>query len=72
MLYNTEKYKNQAGMNYLFIYSYFFDPGTQFPENEKNYALQIQKKYQNQAGINHPSHYYYYYYYCLQYFEAVG
>jgi len=43
MLYNTEKYKNQAGMNYLFIYSYFFDPGTQFPENEKNYALQIQK-----------------------------
>jgi len=29
----------------------FFDPGTQFPRNEKNYAMQY-KKYQNQAGMN--------------------
>jgi len=32
-------------------YYYFFDPGTQFPWNEKNYAVQY-KKYKNQAGMN--------------------
>jgi len=34
-----------------YYYYYFFDPGTQFPGNEKlRYA--IQKKYKNQAGMN--------------------
>jgi len=34
---------------------FFLDPGTQFPWNEKNYAMQY-KKYKNQAGMNltHP------------------
>jgi len=32
-------------------YYYFFDPGTQFPGNEKYYAVQY-KKYKNQAGMN--------------------
>jgi len=30
----------------------FFNPGTQFPGNEKNYAMQY-KKVPNQAGMNH-------------------
>ena len=35
----------------LYLLLLFFDPGTQFPGNEKlRYA--IQKKYKNQAGMN--------------------
>ena len=30
---------------------YYFDLGTQFPGNEKNYAMQY-KKYKNEAGMN--------------------
>ena len=51
----------------LLLLLLFFDPGTQFPGNEKNYAMQY-KKYKNQAGMNltlpppsQNSHYYYYY-----------
>jgi len=47
----------------------FFDPGTQFPRNEK-ITLCNTKKYKNQAGMNltptppsQNSHAYYYYYY---------
>ena len=28
---------------YLFYFILFFDPGTQFPGNEKNYAMQYKK-----------------------------
>ena len=35
----------------LIYYYYYFDSGTQFPGNEKNYAMQY-KKYKNQAGMN--------------------
>ena len=54
----------------LLLLLLFFDPGTQFPGNEKNtlcnakkvqkYAMQ--KKYENQAGMNFtpPPQYYYY------------
>jgi len=34
----------------LLYYHYFFDPGTQLPGNEKNYAMQY-KKYKSQAKI---------------------
>jgi len=30
----------------------FFDPGTQFPGNEKKLRYAIQKKYKNQGGVN--------------------
>ena len=30
----------------------FFGPGTQFPGNEKNYAMQYKKVHKNQAGMN--------------------
>ena len=30
---------------------YYYYPGTQFPGNEKNYAMQY-KKYKNQTGMN--------------------
>jgi len=43
-------------------YYYYFDPGTQFPGNEK-ITLCNAKKYKNQAGMNlTPPDYYYYYY----------
>ena len=35
----------------LLLLLLLFDTGTQFPGNEKNYALQY-KKYKNQAGMN--------------------
>jgi len=37
----------------LLFFILFFDPGTQFPGNEKNYArLCNTEKYKNQAGMN--------------------
>jgi len=36
---------------YYYYYYYFFDPGTQFPGNEK-ITLCNTKKYKNQAGKN--------------------
>ena len=51
------------------FYYYFFDPGTQFPGNEKiRYA--IQKKYKNQAGMN--QYYYYYYHWIAIYVDENG
>jgi len=44
----------------IHYYYYFFDPGTQFPGNEKK----LRYKYKNQTGINltpPPPPYYYYY-----------
>jgi len=44
--------KNQAGINLTppppaqnnyYYYYYYFDPGTQFPGNEKDYAMQYKK-----------------------------
>ena len=35
----------------VYYYYYFFDPGTQFPGNEK-ITLCNTKKYKNQAGMN--------------------
>jgi len=48
----------------LLLFYLFFDPGTQFPGNEK-ITLCNTKKYKNQAGMNltPPPPYYYYYYY---------
>ena len=46
----------------LLLLLLFFDPGTQFPGNEK-ITLCNTKKYKNQAGMNH--YYYYYYYHTL-------
>jgi len=44
---------------YYYYYYLFFDPGTQFLGNEKNYTM----RYKNQAGMNltPPPPYYYYY-----------
>jgi len=39
-----------APSKYVYYYHYFFDPGTQLPGNEKNYAMQY-KKYKSQAKI---------------------
>jgi len=36
---------------FMIIIIIIFDPGIQFPGNEKNYAMQY-KKYKNQVGMN--------------------
>jgi len=61
--------------DYYYNNNNFFDPGTQFPGNEK-IMLCNTKKYKNQAGMNltPPPPYYYYYHdhQSLQCFDAVG
>jgi len=39
-------------MRLLLLLLLLFDPGTQFPGNEKKITLCNTKKYKNQAGIN--------------------
>jgi len=44
-------HRNRNEVSLLLLFLSFFDPGTQFPGNEK-IRCAIQKKYKNQAGMN--------------------
>jgi len=48
--YFTDSEMRKADSKIIFII--IFDPGTQFPGNEKNYSMQYRKSTKKQAGMN--------------------